>query len=129
VSIGSTQKFSDIVSDGGLQATLMSPIHLPISAWLEHIPFAFRLTYQQRPPVCVELGTHYGASFFAFCQAIEAFSIDACCYAVDHWRGDEHCGLYGDEVYRSVQSHNNALYSRFSTLIRAALFGYRVLFR
>lgn len=97
---------------------LMKPIELTLSAWLEHIPFAFWLTNAHRPSVFVELGTHYGSSYFAFCQAIEQLRISTRSYAVDAWKGDEHAGFYEEDVYSSVLAHNNKLYSRFSSLMR-----------
>ncbi|WP_253610235.1 MULTISPECIES: class I SAM-dependent methyltransferase [unclassified Bradyrhizobium] len=97
----------------------MRPIYLATSAWLEHIPFAFWLVNGQRPKKLVELGTHYGASYFAFCQAIEKLTLGTTCYAIDTWKGDQHAGFYDEEVYAIVTAHNNALYSRFSRLVRA----------
>jgi hypothetical protein len=95
----------------------MQPLHLTPSAWQEHIPFAFWLTATHRPATFVELGTHYGVSYFAFCQAVDTAELATRCYAVDHWKGDEHAGEYGPEVFRTVQDHNERLYSRFSTLM------------
>ena len=96
----------------------MTPVFLPESAWLQHLPFAFWLTGQQRPRAIVELGTHRGASYFGFCQAVAHLGLPTRCYAVDTWKGDDHSGHYGADIYRSVEAHNSALYSGFSTLMR-----------
>lgn len=95
------------------------PAYLAKSAWLEHLPFAFWLTEAHRPRVFVELGTHYGASYFAFCQAVERLALDTRCYAIDTWKGDEHAGCYGEEVHAAVRTHNDAHYSGFSRLVRS----------
>ena len=96
----------------------LTPIFLPESAWLQHLPFAFWLTGQHRPRTIVELGTHRGASYFGFCQAVAHLGLPTRCYAVDTWKGDDHSGHYGTDIYRSVEAHNSALYSGFSTLMR-----------
>ncbi|MED9260324.1 class I SAM-dependent methyltransferase [Escherichia coli] len=95
------------------------PTYLAQSAWLEHIPFAFWLVDTLRPRNIVELGTHYGSSYFSFCQAVSTLDLETCCFAVDTWGGDEHAGLYGEEVYRQVSEYNRQHYSGFSTLIRS----------
>jgi len=89
------------------------------SAWIEHIPFALSLIKIMRPRVIVELGTHYGDSYFAFCQSLKDCSIDCKAYAVDTWMGDEHAGHYGDDVYRQVLGVNERHYNHFSRLIRS----------
>ncbi len=43
----------------------------PASAWQEHIPFAMYLIELCKPAIIVELGTHYGDSYCAFCQAVK----------------------------------------------------------
>ncbi len=40
------------------------------------------------------------------------------CYAVDHWHGDEHAGLYGEEVFDEVNDYNSRYYRQFSYLLR-----------
>lgn len=94
----------------------LRPTYLAMSAWTEHIPFAFWLIEAMTPSVFVELGTHYGVSYFAFCQALEKLDLGAQAFAVDLWTGDEHSGLYGPEVFDAVRQHNDRAYSHFSTL-------------
>lgn len=89
------------------------------SAWIEHIPFALNLIRILRPKLLVELGTHYGDSYFAFCQAIKENAVDCKAYAIDTWVGDEHAGHYGDHVYQQVQGINEEHYNYFSRLIRS----------
>lgn len=93
--------------------------YLAQSAWVEHIPFAFWLIGAHRPARVVELGTHHGTSYFAFCQAVAALGLEADCAAIDTWKGDKHAGRYGEEVYRAVSDYNGSRYSAFSTLIRS----------
>lgn len=95
------------------------PSYIAQSAWLEHIPFAFWVVDTLRPRKIVELGTHYGSSYFSFCQAITKLDLETQCYAVDTWGGDEHAGQYGEEVYRQVSEYNQQHYSDFSTLVRS----------
>jgi hypothetical protein len=68
--------------------------------------------------VFIELGTHFGESYFAFCQAIEATGTKCKAYAVDTWQGDIHTGAYGNEVFNEVDSYNRCRYSEFSQLMR-----------
>lgn len=95
------------------------PTYLGKSAWIEHVPFAFWLIEALRPKSFVELGTHYGTSYFAFCQAVERLGLAASCYAVDTWKGDEHAGFYGNEVFEQVEAHNEGQYPGFSCLVRS----------
>ncbi|MBN2427402.1 MAG: class I SAM-dependent methyltransferase [Deltaproteobacteria bacterium] len=95
------------------------PTYLSPSAWLEHIPFAFWLIETHQPQVLVELGTHYGVSYFAFCQAVEKLGLDTRCFAVDTWKGDEQAGFYDEKIFEQVQRYNEAQYSGFSRLIRS----------
>jgi O-antigen biosynthesis protein len=86
------------------------------SAWFEHGPFAFWLMDILRPRCFVELGTHTGYSYFCFCQAVQRLHLGTSCYAIDTWTGDEHSGIYGEEVFHAVANHNQR-YISFSTLI------------
>ena len=101
------------------QASLLQPLHiqLPLS-WAGHIPLAFWLIDVARPAVFVELGTHTANSYFAFCQSVQQHHLSTRCYAVDTWKGDEHAGSYGDEVYEMVEAYNQSHYHAFSSLMR-----------
>lgn len=101
------------------RAMFMRPEHLCKSAWLEHIPFAFWLVEAHRPRVLVELGTDSGASYFAFCQAVDRLGLDTRCFAVDTWKGDQHSGFYGEDTFESVSARNEAHYAHFSRLVRS----------
>nr|WP_320115706.1 glycoside hydrolase family 99-like domain-containing protein [uncultured Desulfuromonas sp.] len=87
-------------------------------AWCGHIPFASWLVQQLRPQIFVELGTHAGNSYFAFCQSIQHYDVNTRCYAIDTWHGDEHAGKYTEEIFEEVCRHNTQHYAAFSTLLR-----------
>ena len=90
------------------------PDCIVVSAWLEHAPFAFWLVEFSRPNTIVELGTHGGLSYFAFCQAVKTLELDTQCHAVDNWKGDEHSGFYEEQVFTKVRDYNELRYDLFS---------------
>src|SRR5207247_9302264 len=89
------------------------------SFWVEHIPFGMYLVDLLRPNQVVELGTHYGDSYCAFCQAVQTLNLPTRCYAIDTWRGDQHVGDYGPEVLADLRAHHDALYNSFSLLVQS----------
>lgn len=88
------------------------------NAWVGHLPFAAWLIQEVKPKIFVELGTHSGNSYFAFCQSVADSSADTKCFAVDTWEGDEHAGNYQDDIFQKVNAHNENFYSKFSQLLR-----------
>jgi hypothetical protein len=99
-------------------ASYWTPDLITGSAWLEHAPFGFWMVDALRPRTIVELGVHGGFSYSVFCQAVQRLHLSARCFAIDTWRGDQHAGYYGDDVYAAVCSHNRR-YDTFSRLIRS----------
>jgi lipopolysaccharide biosynthesis protein/predicted O-methyltransferase YrrM len=89
----------------------------PLS-WAGHLPFAAWLARRVAPAIFVELGTHTGNSYFAFCQAVAQAGLPTRCYAVDTWQGDEQAGAYGEDVFQQVDAHNRQHYGEFSSLLR-----------
>ncbi|KVL17074.1 glycosyltransferase [Burkholderia sp. MSMB1826] len=100
-------------------ASFWTPRHVVESAWLEHAPFAFWLTDVLKPRTVVELGTHAGFSFLAFCQAIQQLDLSTSCYAIDTWQGDEHAGFYQANVFDTLSAVQTREFGDFSRLIRA----------
>lgn len=88
------------------------------SAWIGHLPFACYVMKAVQPEVTVELGSHWGHSYFAFCKAVKEYRLPARCFAVDTWAGDPQAGEYSDEVYQHVKAHNQKHYPNFSNLLR-----------
>ncbi len=99
-------------------ASFWMPEHFVLSAWIEHAPFAFWLVDVHRPRTLVELGTHYGFSYLVFAQAVKRLELATQCFAIDTWKGDEHAGFYGDEVFTELRDYHDPLYSKFSQLLR-----------
>lgn len=90
------------------------------SSWWEHVPIAHWLIENIKPDIVVELGTHYGVSFFSFCEAAKAYSESTFIYAVDTWEGDVQAGFYSSEVYERVKEHQEAYHRERSRLIRSS---------
>lgn len=101
-----------------LEARILPSFTSGHSAWAGHRRFGMWLVRAFRPRVLVELGTHYGDSYLAFCQTVVQARLTTRCFAVDTWRGDEHSGLYGPEVFERLHADNAPRYGRFSTLLR-----------
>ena len=77
---------------------------LAVSPWAGHRDFAYDWIAFMRPSRIVELGTHFGCSFFAFAQAARDLGLETELVAVDTWAGDEHTGPYGEQVFDLVSS-------------------------
>jgi methyltransferase family protein len=90
-----------------------------LSAWHGHVPFAHWLVTAARPATIVELGTHGGGSYAAFCEGVLQNRLNARCFAIDTWRGDDHSGHYGDAVFEDFKQFHDERYGRFSRLLRA----------
>ena len=88
------------------------------SAWHGHIPFAYWIVRAAAPRVFVELGTHAGVSYAAFCNAVVRERLCTRCFAVDTWQGDEHAGFYGEEIFADLSKFHDRFYGAFSRLLR-----------
>lgn len=91
------------------------------SGWRGHLPFALWLMPALRPRRFVELGTHTGDSYCAFCQSVqtEGLEREIACFAVDTWEGDDHAGFYQETVWEDIQKyHRDRGYENFSRLLR-----------
>ncbi|HEY7511903.1 MAG TPA: glycosyltransferase [Vicinamibacteria bacterium] len=91
----------------------------PHSGWIEHIPFGMLLVDLLRPRTLVELGTYFGDSYCAFCEAVLELGLDTRCCAVDTWQGDSQTGFYGPRVLAELGAHHDPLYGRFSRLVQS----------
>lgn len=88
------------------------------SAWHGHVTFSHWVMAAIRPRRVVELGTHYGVSFLAFCNAVQRLGIEAQCFAIDTWAGDEHTGAYSEKIYADLAQFVEGRFPGFAHLIR-----------
>jgi len=99
-----------------------------ISAWWGHVPFAHWLMAAAQPRLVVELGTHTGVSYAAFCRAVAERGLPTRCVAVDTWEGDPHAGHYDNAVFEELRTWHDTYYSSFSRLLRTRFDAARPLF-
>jgi len=102
-----------------LSSLSIIPSYVAPSSWWQHVPIAHWLVSILKPARIVELGTHYGVSFFAFCEAAKEASASTFVYAVDTWQGDAHSGTYNEDVYSKVMLHWEKHHRRRSRLVRS----------
>lgn len=88
------------------------------SDWFGHIPFGHWVVGAAKPRTIVELGTHDGVSYSAFCEAVVRNGFNTRCYAVDTWRDDNQAGPNGEAMYWDLRRFNDAHYNAFSELLR-----------
>lgn len=88
------------------------------SAWHGHVPFAHWIVPALKPRVFVELGSHAGVSYAAFCQSVQRSGLGTQCFAVDSWAGDDHAGAYSEEVYEELRAFHDPRFGGFSRMIR-----------
>lgn len=100
------------------RASFMEPTWFAPSTWVSHAPFMFFLMAALRPKLFVELGSHYGYSFFAACQAARAYHTGTRCVAIDTWQGDEHAGFYSNIVHERVKAQLDANYADIAEMKR-----------
>ena len=90
------------------------------SAWYGHLPFARWLVQSLQPRLLVELGTHAGVSYAAFCDAVLAGRLGTRCLAIDTWQGDAHAGFYDEAVFQDLERFHRGRYASFSRLLRCS---------
>tara|TARA_B100000674_G_scaffold418268_1_gene368601 strand:- start:489 stop:1367 length:879 start_codon:yes stop_codon:yes gene_type:complete len=100
------------------KAHTMIPRYIAPSSWWEHIPIAMIIIKSKKPDLVVELGTHYGVSFFGFCEAAEKYSPATRLYAIDTWEGDGQAGYYDNTVYTTVKDHLEQFHNERAQMIR-----------
>ncbi|WGD28378.1 glycosyltransferase [Ancylobacter sp. WKF20] len=111
-------QIADIVRLQGHPALWMPTRTGSMSAWWGHVPFAHWIVSELRPRCIVELGTHNGVSFAAFCEAVLRQHLSCRCYAVDTWQGDDHAGRYGEGVFADLQPFIATRFGSFAELMR-----------
>jgi len=90
---------------------------LAVSPWAGHRRFSYDLIAFYHPSKIVELGSHYGCSFFAFLQAAKDLNLEIEYTAIDTWEGEAHSGVYTDEVYSLFRETVDALYANQSVCL------------
>ncbi len=90
--------------------------------WFGHRWFVYDLMHYRAPETVVELGTHYGPSFFAMCQAVKDAGLPTQLHAVDTWEGDPHAGSYGPEVFATFERVLREAYASVPVTLHRMLF-------
>ena len=109
------------ISDVQFESDILNP-GLAVSPWCGHRNFIYDYLKYIRPKKIVELGTHYGCSFFAMCQSLKDNGLNSELFAVDTWKGDPQAGFYGNDVWELVNKTRDKYFSRQNTHLMRMLF-------
>lgn len=109
------------ISDVQFESDILNP-GLAVSPWCGHRNFIYDYLKYIRPKKIVELGTHYGCSFFAMCQSLKDNDLNSELFAVDTWKGDPQAGFYGNDVWELVNKTRDKYFSRQNTHLMRMLF-------
>ena len=82
------------------------------SPWSGHRDFVYDLIRWRQPEAAVELGTHFGCSFFSILQAMADAGGKGALHAIDTWQGDPHAGEYEEDVFLLFSDNLTALTGR-----------------
>ena len=88
------------------------------SGWYAHVPFAGWIVAAARPLLLVELGTHNGVSYSAFCDAVKRELLPTSCYAVDTWKATRMRASTAREFSKQLRAFHDQNYFDFSALLR-----------
>lgn len=73
------------------------------TAWEGHLLYIYNQIPEWKPETIVELGVHWGHSFFTMCESCLDHDMNTKLYGIDHWKGDEHAGKFDENVWDTVQ--------------------------
>jgi glycosyltransferase involved in cell wall biosynthesis len=108
-----------ILADPAINPLFERPSRFGVqSDWYGHLPFAAWIVPACRPRVLVELGTHSGVPYAAFCDAVLRHGLPTRCFAVDTWLGEQHADDYAEAVYADFRTFHDRHYANFSTVLR-----------
>jgi ubiquinone/menaquinone biosynthesis C-methylase UbiE/glycosyltransferase involved in cell wall biosynthesis len=118
-SSDSLESITDIELFNRFYSKAFTPHETPLlSGWEGHVPFLFCLVDFFKPRRFVELGSHYGNSFFAACQISQNAKLPVECIAVDTWKGDKQAGFYGEEIFKQFKDILDKRYKSVGKYIR-----------
>ena len=84
---------------------------LKFAFWEGHRDFAYDLLNYIKPKKIMELGSQYGCSLFAFCQAVKNNNLSTQINAVDYWKGDLDAPDTGEEIFELVKKTRDTYFS------------------
>ena len=103
------------------ESDLLNP-KLQVSPWGGHRRFVYDLIKYMNPSNILELGTHYGCSFFAMCQSVKDNQLETELHAVDTWIGDTQAGFYENDVFEIVEKTISNCFEKLSIQLHRMTF-------
>jgi hypothetical protein len=106
--------------------SFLDPRQIPNSAWVGHIYFVNFLISIIKPKIFVELGIHYGFSYYNICRTLHALKqededfITSRAFGIDWFKGDQHAKIEETEE-ANIETYvrdNNHKFSHFSKILK-----------
>lgn len=98
------------------------PLNFELTPWGGHSYFAYDLVANTKPELIVELGTYKGNSLFSMAQAVKDLDLDTALHGIDTWKGDEHSGFYGKEIWKTFKTIRKKYYKDLNLTPHRMLF-------